>query len=434
MKNRLEATFIIAMALLALLFIFGLTQNHTGPQANVFFKKTVDYMADYHKPAVYASQGNPYHYGEEDNATSESAYLPLVYVFFEFAGQLGNYSALTDYREVNIHDVANIGIAAGSMILFLFSAIYYLILYTGYKGRPLFKFLIPTMFLLSGIFIFSYERGNLIFLAALFSAFFVFNYKNENKYVRELAYILLVLASIIKVYPVFLGLLLLQDKNYKAIFRMTIYGLAGTFLPFLLFEGGFGNLPILLKNLSLNSKMYNVMFFPRFNFRYWFPFLLQWFPMSAFDKGLVESILSVLSYWLCILGLAASFFHKLRWKSVTQLLLVVVVFPVNSALYTGLYLLIGFVLFFSEEEHSRKDWLYLALIVAILNPFQLLLELNGRVSVINLTHLGANLSASLMLFLLTLESIKEYLRWRKERKSLPAEEPVLQSNDSIILS
>lgn len=81
------------------------------------------------------------------------------------------------------------------------------------------------------------------------------------------------------------------------------------------------------------------------------------------------------------------------------LLLVMIMFPVNSAPYTGLYLYIGIVMFLNEEEWSVLDAVYLLLIVMILNPFQVII--NGC----NYTTWAMNLSASVMFILLCAETL-----------------------------
>ena len=85
-----------------------------------------------------------------------------------------------------------------------------------------------------------------------------------------------------------------------------------------------------------------------------------------------------------------------------QLLLIIVIIPVNSGKYTGLYIFMGIVLFFNEQEHGKFDWVYLAFFIMILNPFHIIYK--GQIE-INITVLLMNLSASLMFLMLTGESI-----------------------------
>ena len=336
------------MLTLITMFVVGFLKDLSGDQANIFFRKTDDYMADYYNVAKYSADKNVYKYGEFDNLNQEHAYPPLSYMIFYYLSKCSDYLKLDAFTAGR---GTTMGLAISSFFMFFISAILYVILYDAYKGKKTYKFLIPTLLLLSSIFIFSFERGNTIILAVFCLSFFILNYKSENKILKEISFILLAVASALKAYPAIFGVLLLFDKKYKDAFRLAIYGILFTFLPFLFFKGGFNNIPIWLDNLSANSKAYNYGTFPRFNFRFFAS------RISDIDlKNLIYNIFPSLDFLLCVVALITSYFQKIKWKAILQLLLIIVILPVNSAEYMGLYLFLGIILFFNEECKSKFDY------------------------------------------------------------------------------
>lgn len=392
-KYNYEKAFIVIMVTLILMFIIGFLKDFNGDQANIFFAKTNDYMADYYNVAKYSVDKNPYKYGYSDNLNYEHAYPPLSYLMFYYLGKCANYLNLDAFTAGR---GTTMGLAVSSFFMFFISAIFYIILYDAYEGKKIYKFLLPTLLLLSSIFIFSFERGNTIILTSACLAFFILNYKSENKLIREISFILLAVAAALKAYPALFGVLLLFEKKYKEAVRLIIYGILFVFLPFLFFKGGFENVPIWINNLSANSHAYNYGIFPRFNFRF---FASRISDMHL--KNLIYNVLSVANFLLCILAVITSYFHKNFWKTIIQLLLVIIILPVNSAEYCALYLFLGIILFFNESQKTKFDWIYLILFIFILNPYQVIYRGTQEW---NMTAVLMNLSASVMLILLTLES------------------------------
>lgn len=86
--------------------------------------------------------------------------------------------------------------------------------------------------MLSSISLFSFERGNIIYLAVINSIFFLVNYQSENKIIREMSFIALAIAAALKGFPALLGILLLYDKRHKEAIRLIVHGVIFSFLPF----------------------------------------------------------------------------------------------------------------------------------------------------------------------------------------------------------
>lgn len=404
-KYNYEKVFIAAILILFSFFAIGFISEFAGDQANIFFAKTGDYMADYHNVAKCCAEKNIYHFGEVDTLSHEHAYPPLTYMIFYYLSKCANYLNLGAFEAGR---GTTIGLAVSSFFMFFISALFYVILYDAYNGKKSYKFLLSMALLLSSIFIFSFERGNTIILAAGCLFFFILNYKSDNKIIRELAFIALAVAAALKAYPALFGILLIFEKQYKEAIRLAVYGLVFTFLPFLFFKGGFGNIPIWINNLSANSNVYNYGVFPRFNFRF--------FASRISDPTLKESVYRIfpkIDFLLCGTATLLSFFHDKTWKKILQLLLVIVILPVNSAEYCGLYLFLAIILFFNEEQKTKFDWLYLALFILILNPYQMIYR--GGTQEWNVTVVLMNLSASLMLILLTTESLLKTVKFTRSK-------------------
>ena len=111
------------------------------------------------------------------------------------------------------------------------------------------KMVLVLVMLISSPMVFALSRGNIVFLALLFTLVFVNFYRHENRVWRELALIALAAAGAIKIYPLFFGLLLLREKRLWESCRVAIYFFVLFLLPFCVFESGLGNVPVFIQNL-----------------------------------------------------------------------------------------------------------------------------------------------------------------------------------------
>ncbi len=131
--------------------------------------------------------------------------------------------------------------------------------------------------LLSAPFIYAIMRGNTIYFALIFLLIFLLLYDHKNPVVRELAYLSLVVAGLIKIYPLFFGVFLLHKKKIFASARIAVYYVVFFFLSFFLFKAGIDDFSIFIDrlggfmsddlrllsgvNLSITSLLYK-FFFP----------------------------------------------------------------------------------------------------------------------------------------------------------------------------
>ena len=85
----------------------------------------------------------------------------------------------------------------------------------------------------SGIALFSYERGNVIYLAVIGMVCFIEHYQSENKVLREWSFIALAFAAAIKGYPAIFGILLIWEKRWKEAILFNPFTHVLLLLPFL---------------------------------------------------------------------------------------------------------------------------------------------------------------------------------------------------------
>ena len=404
-KDFFTATFIVAMVSLFCAFFYYVSREGTDSfQLNIIYGRGANYLADFFNVAKYSASKDPYH--DTTTNLSEKGYLPISYLLFYLLGQFADYKTL----DATTAGYSASGLAFATLIVGIFAAILLIQLYDLKDGNKFVRFMTVMLFTCSSVFIFAYERGNIIFLAVSLCLFFLVCYKSENKILRELALISLAFAAALKGYPAILGLLLIHDKKFFAAVRCCIYGLLLMFLPFLFFIGGFNNVHQWYKNVKANTAQYRYYPSPRYGIYYFLKYLTE------FKKYHVEKILLFGSYALYGLGILSTFFHKKLWKIIAILVAIIIFMPVNSAVYCGLYILPVIVLFLNDDEHSWFDFVYLLFFILILCPMQFSYHSQ------NLTLFLNNVALLGILGFLTLEGIillvKKIVKWRRGRKNV----------------
>ena len=294
------------------------------------------------------------------------------------------------------------------------------------KGKPVTKWLMTLALAFSGIALFSYERGNVIYLAVIGMVCFIEHYQSENKVLREWAFIALAFAAAIitfivpptvitskkicapespcaaiKGYPAIFGILLIWEKRWKEAIRLMIYGLLFCFGPFALIGTGFKyNITQWLANLGENGEKYMFTHNPRFGYLF---FLSQM--KSGDTRDMWNEVLKIIFYILAIIGIIVISRQKTWWKKAAMLVSIIILLPTNSGFYCGLYLFPIVVLFFNEEEHNWLDILYMLSMIVILNPFQLMTKKG-----VNITLTATNIAMFVFAGLLLIDNIVNFIR------------------------
>lgn len=121
-----------------------------------------------------------------------------------------------------------------------------------YKFRlpPVQSIKVAIIILCSAPFVYAVMRGNTIYFAMIFLLLFLILHESKSPVAREISYICLAISGLIKIYPLFFGVFLLNKKRLWASIRVGIYAVSGFFLSFMLFERGLKDLEHFIHNLS----------------------------------------------------------------------------------------------------------------------------------------------------------------------------------------
>ena len=108
---------------------------------------------------------------------------------------------------------------------------------------------LSVVVLCSAPFVYAVMRGNTIYFALIFLLLFLILYKSESIVLREVGYICLAISGLIKIYPLFFGIFLLNQKKIWASFRVGVYSVCGFFASFMMFKQGLGDVEHFINNL-----------------------------------------------------------------------------------------------------------------------------------------------------------------------------------------
>ena len=245
-KNKLVCFCIFAIALYCF-HIFLLLRYPYGNQMQLFFNNLYDIHADFSNLLICIADRDPYMNEYRGGVLKD--YLPLTYLllypFSRFA-HVSNTDLVDTYSNPRCILAVTYFITI-TTVLFLHSCYCFC-----KKNKISLIVLLPLLF--SRLFIYNMDRLNFIIVSVSCVLYFLSFYDSENKVKRYFALSMICFASVMKIYPVFFGILLIKEKRYKDILYCLIFGLFVSFAPFLFFKGGFNNIPILINNLSYYSE------------------------------------------------------------------------------------------------------------------------------------------------------------------------------------
>lgn len=190
--------------------------------------------------------------------TDATSYPPLaVAVLYPFAmicrGVFSKYWGMTGLTvdELTARVVLHPEFWIAIVLFFLISiAAIWLIVIRKYRLEPVAAFKVGLLLMFSAPCVYAIMRGNTIYFALIFSMLFLLLYDHPKAWVREIAYICLVIAGCIKIYPLFLGVFVLKKKRFFAVVRTGIYFFAVFLLSFFIFQSGFEGMTPFLSNLG----------------------------------------------------------------------------------------------------------------------------------------------------------------------------------------
>ena len=281
------------------------------------------------------------------------------------------------------------------------------ILKTYINGNKVEKLIISASIILSGPFVFTIERGNIIILSFLFLLAFCFLYQSDKKAVRYIGYFCLAMSAAIKIYPAIFGVMLLIKKkaSLKEIMATIIMGVVVFVLPFFFFDG-FQSL----------SDMFNGIFFASnlqanwgMGYNFCFSNLIK--IMASLTGVLYEQIAGGYK----IIGIVVCVFifllNDAEWKKLFALALTCIWIPDFSYTYTLLLFIPALIAYFNSEKYYKDitsviyRTLFLIIFMPIALPSMSRLDYEGAKFPLSYPTLIINMAIVLMVVCLLFDGI-----------------------------
>lgn len=408
-----ERLFLWGLACLVGLTVIQLPFDNGHAFFSLLHSDPDDTFMDFFNSIYDAQHGNPY-------LERGVIYPPLTYVYYKLWGLLlppwGEMETKAKAVSESMRgEVFWRNSQSGIIVAFLMTILTVLLLHrvlmqalseTGRSRKTVWWVLLGSV-----PFWFAYERGNLALQTLLFLAYFVNNYRSENKIKRELALISLSVAVAFKIYPVVFGVLLLLDKKYKEAARCVLYGVLLFFLPFLLF-GRLKSFPIMLSNIMSTTQMMTQKGFGyKVNIDNTLAFLME--PFQAQPSAAVSLTVKLL---LAACMVFVLLFTRKDWQRYMVLSAVMMVFPGFSYAYTLVFAAIPLLAFLAgKPKATAVNMLFSLLFLCMFAPFPLggeaLYDTAPKISAdfmypLNLTTILESLSLPGMLFLMTFDVVR----------------------------
>ena len=212
-------------------------------------------------------------------------------------------------------------------------------------------------------------------LLVLILLIFAMDYKDSpSRYKREIALILIAIASGIKVYPCVFGLLYLREKRWKDALRLIIYGIFFFFMPFSFFGGIDGLLQFFKNQFQIQTSHTGIEIW---TFNSLFCYISHTAPDILWTKILTLLIGAVILVVFLLAPLE-------KWEQFFLLVSIIVLIPLWSGPYTLSYFALPLLTFINQLSSSQNitagkrslHWLYL-IFFAFLFSSSTFLELLG---------------------------------------------------------
>lgn len=257
-KYNMGYVFFLCIILGLLFTVIALFVSHGEIWSEIFHHDSLDTGMDFFHSIEYVRGRVPYE-------VFHTLYPPLANVLFYILYRFVPEHIIAHWPDSYEESVSIRGTAtdlrvwqptALMFILFILltSALLIYIIQSYFKyGKESFIIAVATIF--SYGMLYAYERGNIIIISFICSMFFVFYRDSSNKIISELALILLAIAAGLKLYPAFLGILLLYDKQFKKAFRTILYGILFFLLPIFAFHERINGLKIFFVTLLSSTNV-----------------------------------------------------------------------------------------------------------------------------------------------------------------------------------
>ncbi len=242
-------------------------------------------------------------------------------------------------------------------VVFLALVLYYV--KDGSKGE---KYLFTWLIFFSAPMLFMFERANNIVFVLCLVLLYVKLYDSEKRSRRELALILLAVATAIKIYPVLFLAIPLRRKKFIDIIKMFLYTAVLTLIPLFVFYGGFDALGLLVQNLSSYGSNTGLQVGSQLNFSKCIIFPL--FGTKLSNETLL-TIGNVFKYVVTVPACIAAIFGKKTWQQAALCCCIIYGFQQTCATYLLILFVVPLVMFLNANE-EKSAFNYAALVLLIL--------------------------------------------------------------------
>jgi hypothetical protein len=398
-----EIVFSVSLIFSFLVWFILLCHNPNGIQLNVFFRKMQESFADFFYPLCYMSDRNPYF--STRGGPELKNYLPLAYII------LYPFEVFHNYKNTSFLEClsSRLGMMSAVYWMLFISLLFLHSLYCLAKRLEI-KPRVIGGFFVSGIFLFSFERGNLIILSTAMLNYFLSFYDSEDKRLRYMASLAISIASVLKIYPALFGILFLRKKQYKELIITIGSGIVLTFMPFLFFKNGFANIPKLLSNMKALTQIYgHLISFDSFGFSSSILLAFHHFKINDLATECLFYLYRIIIYVFSIISLIFAFCSKRRFNIIALITFSIIFLPSISFYYCGLYLfpLVLYFLSTTKERSLLLNLIMLFCLIIIFMPIQF--GINTASRYINLNHfLGTCIGFVLWIYIIKDELLVLY--------------------------
>lgn len=347
-----------------LLFLSAIAVFSTGGEKMSFLLWrgiSIGIFPDFFESVIEASTKNPYLQGVIYPAFSYLILYPLSIIL------PGEYSSINDLLSISSTIQAYI-VGCFFMILCFFSVLFVFSKMLKINSE-IKKYLLCIVILFSAPSVYLFERGNIVILSVLLLSLFVVFYNSKNIYLKELSIVFLAFAANLKLLPALFGLMLIKKNDNKYIKKALIYGLALFVIPFFFF-GGTNSIKMLIENIiTHNSDAVNGQFGFGYKINIYSVLhnILLYYGVESANQ-----IAKAVSYFIIAATFVSFFFVKKNWIAYLAIVLIIIQIPNFSYLYNGIYLIIPFAMFISENSKKTvtlKRFLIILLLGFSLMPF-----------------------------------------------------------------
>lgn len=193
------------------------------------------------------------------------------------------------------------------------------------------------------------DRGNVVNMTALFLMLFLFGYRSETRWIRELSYVSLAVAAGLRMYPAVFGIFLLADKDWKGAAKTVLYGALSVVLPLFAFGGpkdlgvfigqlfGFNvDEPVYMYNYGMKNMVYHLAGFGS---------------DGRVTQNATLDMISSICLFICIVILfAAFFFHEKVWLKALDIAVVMTLVQNQGDDHVLIFFVPVLLCMFLEEE------------------------------------------------------------------------------------